>query len=247
MKQLLAQPRIEKQFLIEPQLLAKGGTMAIYGRPGTLKSWLSLDAAVALATGGDWLAYPCEKSTVLIMQAEVTEHSYIERLHAYTKHLNGSIPDNLYMDNDLTMKLGGFEGLNILNTVVEEIHPDTIICDNLYQVVSGSVSSEVDLKKILDNIDRIRQAYGIAFIFVHHPRKDQSNEKETVNKGFEEMLTSSIFGNWLDTIIKVSSVPPNQDQPDTIRLDFQKVKEARQTVYPIQVKFDKSIAKFYLD
>ena len=247
MKQLLAQPRIEQQFLIEPQLLAKGGTMAIYGRPGTLKSWLSLDAAYALATGGDWLAYPCVRSTVVIMQAEVPEHSYIERLHAYTKNMNGSVPDNLYMDNDLTMKISDFNGLTILNQVMEECHPHVIIFDNLYQIVSGTVSSEVDLKKILDNIDKIRQAYGTAFIFIHHPRKDQSTDDDSVNKGFEEMLTSSIFGNWLDTIIKVTSVPPNQDQPDTIRLDFQKVKEARNVVHPIQVKFNKNNARFYLD
>jgi len=247
LKALLAQPRVEKRFLIDQGILVKGGTMAIYGRPGTLKSWLSLDLGIELTQGGMWLAYQCTKSTVTILQAEVPEDSYIERLHVYTQHMNGTIPDNFHMDNDLTMKLGGSEGMQILLEVVEECHPEVIIMDNLYQIVAGSVSSEVDLKKILDNIDRIRQAYGIAFVFIHHPRKDQSDDDSDSNKGFEEMLTSSIFGNWLDTIIKVTSVPPNQDQPDTIRLDFQKVKEARQAVHPIQVKFDRRYARFRLD
>ena len=105
MKQLLAQPRVEEQYLIEPQILAKGGTMAIYGRAGTLKSWLSLEQAFALATGQMWLAYPCIESRVLIMQAEVTESNYINRLVSYSRNMNGLMPDNIFRDNDVTMDL----------------------------------------------------------------------------------------------------------------------------------------------
>ena len=221
--------------------------MAIYGRAGTLKSWLSLEQAFALATGQMWLAYPCIESRVLIMQAEVTESNYIERLIAYSRNVNGLMPDNIWMDNDLTMDLSGTEGMNLLENDIEEVSPDVIIIDCLYKIVSGSVSNEIDLKKVIANVDRIRQAYGTAFVFIHHPRKDQSSEKEDhIDKGFEEMLTSSIFGDWLETIIKVTSVPPNQDQPDTIRLDFQKLKNARQFVSPIQVRFNRDRAQFTL-
>ena len=181
------------------------------------------------------------------MQAEVTESNYINRLISYSRNMNGLMPDNIFMDNDVTMDLSGLEGMNLLQTDIEEVSPDVIIIDCLYKIVSGSVSNEIDLKKVITNIDRIRQSHNIAFIFIHHPRKDQSTEaEEYIGKGIEEMLTSSIFGNWLDTVVKVTSVPPHQDQPDTVRLDFQKIKNARQAISPIQVRFNRDRAQFTL-
>ena len=219
--------------------------MAIYGRAGTLKSWLAINMAFDICQGKRWLGHPTIKSSVLIIQTEQTEPIYAERIIKYAHSLNGrELPTNLSFDNDLTLKLDGFTGLQTLFQDIEERKPGVVILDCLYQMVSGSVSNQVDLNRFKDNIDKTRQKFGTSFVIIHHPRKAGRDEDEDL--GFEEMLTSSIFANWLDTIIKVSAVPHNADNPTNILLTFQKVKDARQPMLPIQVRFSRDTARFGL-
>lgn len=243
--ELLAVPREEEQYLIGPELLPKGGLMAIYGRAGTGKSWLGIDMGFSVCEGLRWVGFPTIKSSVLIIQTEQTEPIYTERLVKYTQHLNGKQPTHLYFDNDLTLKLDGFVGLQALFQDIEERKPGIVILDCLYQMVSGSVSNQVDLNRFKDNIDKARQQFGTSFVILHHPRK-AGRGSEDEDLGFEEMLTSSIFQNWLDTIIKVVGVPYNALNPTVLLLEFQKVKNARHQMHPIQIRFNRDTARFGL-
>jgi len=220
--------------------------MVIYGKAGTLKSWMVIDLMFALSQGDKWLAFPCQKVPVLMVQSEDTEAQYQPRIVKYCEGLNGVRPNNLLFDNDITLKLTGFVGLKMLEASLEEWRsqglpsmPKVIVLDCLYQLVSGSVSSEVDIKQFTANVDKIRQEFGCAFVIVHHPRKAGDDDS-----GFEEMLSSSVLGNWLDTIIKVESVPPDADQPVTLDLRFQKVRHAIQEVSGIRVKFNRQHVRF---
>ncbi len=245
LQELLATPYRGADFILEPQLLAPGGTMALYGMAGTGKSWLAIELAFAIATGQPWLGiYPTRKSSVLIVQAEQVERQYQRRLAKYVAHLNGKErPENLWFDNDLGLKLDGFVGLNTLIDDIKERKPQVVILDCLYQLIAGSVSSEPELKKFKDNIDEIRKLYNIAFILLHHPRKSYGDEGE--DRGIEEMLTSSIFGNWLDTAIRVSGTD-GSNQPVDVKLDFQKVKEAEQETPSIRLRFNRRTVRFNL-
>ena len=245
--ELLASTYSDVKFIVEPQILPESGVMAIYGRAGTLKSWLSIDLAFNVAVGNKWLAFPTSKQSVLIVQGENTEMQYQPRILDYCANLNGNLPDNILFDNDITLKLDNLMGLGLLEQNLKEWKaqsmpnmPKLVILDCLYQLMAGSVSSETDLKQFTANIDRLRTEYGCAFVIVHHPRK--SGEED---QGFEEMLSSSILANWLDTIIKVSSVPPDADQPDLIQLRFQKVRHAKEVgIGEIRVKWSKTRHRF---
>lgn len=246
LNQLLSTTYSDIQFLVQPELLPAAGTMAIYGKAGTLKSWLVIDMMFALATGKVWLAYPCAEVPVLMVQGEQTEAQYQPRIVKYCEELNGAVPKNLLFDNDITLKLDGFIGLKLLESSLQEWKaqklphmPKVIVLDCLYQLLSGSVSSETDLKQFTGTVDKIRDDYGCAFVIVHHPRKAGEGDL-----GLEEMLSSSILGNWLDTIIKVESHPPDADQPSTVDLRFQKIKHASQEISGIRVKFNKHSVRF---
>jgi len=117
-----------------------------------------------------------------------------------------------------------------------------VILDCLYQLVSGSVSSETDLKRFKDNIDRMRQSWLMAFVIIHHTRKAYGED----DRGIEEMMSSSIFGNWLDTTIKISSNPPNTNQPTHIEMEFQKVRGAEEDMPSIRFGFNRSTVQFGL-
>lgn len=218
--------------------------MAVYGRAGTGKSWLAIELAFALAAGEPWLGlYPTEKCKVLVIQTEQTERQYQRRIVKYCDNLDGVMPDNISFDNDMELKLDQFHGLNAIIQDIEEQQPDVVILDCLYQMISGSVSSEPELKKFKDNIDGLRKRYHIAFCMIHHPRKTYTGNDDM---GIEEMLTSSIFGNWLDTAIRVAPLHPDDDQPTEISMRFQKVKDAEDKVPEVRLKFNKKTVRFHL-
>jgi RecA-family ATPase len=231
-----------QRFLIEPQVLSAGGIMVIYGRAGTLKSWLSIDLAFALTGGTAWAqVHKTNKASTLIVQSEVTESLYQMRIAKYCQNFNGTRPDNLFFDNDIVLKLDNFIGLRTLIENMEDRKPRVIILDCLYKLLSGSVSNELDLKKFTENIDYVRSKWGTAFIIVHHPRKSKSEETD---EGIEEMLSSSILGDWLDTILRVSGVPAGIEQPSVIDLTFQKVRHAEFEVPGIRLRFNRETARF---
>jgi len=242
---LLAAPREEEQYLIGSDLLPKGGLMAIYGRAGTLKSWLSIDMAFHICEGEDWLGHPTERTSVLIVQTEQPEPLYTERLVKYVSvgYRNGRVPpDNLYFDNDLTLKLDTFNGQQVLFQNIKDRQPGLVILDCLYQMIEN-VSNQVALNRFKDNIDKARQTYGTSFLLIHHPRK-QSRDRED-ELGFEEMAGMASLEAWLDTIIRLTGDPPNGDQPLNIILSYQKVKNARREMRPISLGFDRETARFH--
>lgn len=219
--------------------------MAIYGRAGTLKSWIAIDMAFKVCDGEAWLGHPTQKSSVLIVQTEQPEPLYTERLEMYTSigYKNGRVPPtNLYFDNDLTLKVDTFNGQQALFQDIKDRQPEIVIMDCLYQMVSGNVSDQTNLNRFRDNIDKARQSFGTTFVILHHPRK--GDRETTDDMGFEEMLGSSTLSFWLDTIIKVTGVPPNIPQPVNLTLTYEKVKQARHEMRPITVGFDRETARF---
>lgn len=215
--------------------------MVVFGRAGTLKTWLSMHLAEALSTGREWVGFPTKPCSVLVVQSEQTEHLYRRRWVKFTQNMNGSTPQSLFFDNDLTLKLDGFHGIGALEQDIQECQPDVIILDCLYKMISGVQSNEQDLKRFINGMAKIQQEYKSSFVILHHPRKESDEDR-----GFDEMLTSSIFADWVDTIVRVRSVPPDADQPTLIELKIQKAKNAEGEVPNVVVKFDRETAKFSL-
>lgn len=241
LKELLALPQRQVPYILEPQLLGVGGSMVFYGMAGTLKSWLAVDLAFAFSTGSKWLdIYQTSKVTTLIVQGEVTESDYQRRMVKYCAHLNGSVPDNIFFDNDLELKLDGFVGLNVMLQDIAERKPDVVILDCMYQLMAGSVSAELDLKKLVNNLDKVKNA-GISIVLIHHPRKEGDDDR-----GYDEMLGHSVLRNWLDTIVRVRGLPEGASQPTVVELEFQKVKNAEQEMQNIRVRFDRETVRFNL-
>lgn len=241
LEEFLAVQHGDTSYLIEPQLLSQGGTMAVYGSAGRLKSWLLIEMAFALTTGTMWIGFQTRKSSVLLVQAEVVEAQYQKRLVKFSQNFNGAQPKELYIDNDLELKLDGFVGMNALVQDVKECRPDVIVMDCLYQLVEGTVTSEQGLKPFLKNLDSIKQHHGCAFCLVHHSRKAGEEDH-----GFDEMLNSSILRNWLDTIIKVTSVPPDAETVRVVDISFQKVKNAETELRPVRLRFNADKVRFGL-
>lgn len=243
LNELLSAKPPKTLFVIEPRVLPVGGVMALYGPAGALKSWLSIELARAVSTGTRWLdTFETNKLPVLVVQSEQTEAQYVNRLYKFFK-FESSNPDNLFFDNDLGIRLDQYHGAAGLGQDMAERKPGLVILDCLYQMISGSVSSEPDLKRMKDTVDGLRDKWNCSFVIVHHPRKS-SRDEGAEEFGPEEMLGHSVFRNWLDTIVKVSPVPKGASQPSLVDLEFQKVRSADVDIPAVRYKFDRRTVRF---
>jgi hypothetical protein len=51
-------------------IFSAGSVSVLVGEPGSKKTWLMLDAAVAVANGDDWLGHPTRQMTTLVIDEE---------------------------------------------------------------------------------------------------------------------------------------------------------------------------------
>ena len=241
LRELLALQPPDIQFIVNPQLLPRGGSMFIYGESETLKSWIAMELAFACAQGSQWLnTYPTAKGTSLIVQTEQPEMMYRTRALKFTQNMNGVTPlDNLYIYSEVAMPLDNTVGMGMLASDLKEIKPSLLVLDNLFESVS-SVSDEVGIKKFLRGMNQAQKG-GTAVCIVHHTRK-QGNEEA---HGMEDLAGMQDLNKWADTVIKVSVTEHTPGgRPNVVRLDLKKVKNAEEDVHGVTIKFNRNTARF---
>lgn len=244
LKELLALQPPNIQYIVQPQLLSRSGSLFIYGDAETLKSWIVLELAFAITGGNPWLeTYPTVKGKCLLVQTEQPEMIYRARALKITESMNGTAPlDNLFILSEVALPLDSPIGIGTLRLDIQEIKPDIVILDNLFESVT-SVSDEVGIKKFIRGMG-MAQKEGAAVVVVHHTRK-QSNEGP---RRLEDMAGMSDLNRWADTVIRVTATEyTSGGRPLIVRLDLEKVKNSEEDIRGVVIKFDRSTARFNID
>jgi len=235
----LEQPKV--LYYLDNQLLSHGGSMFIYGRAGTFKSFLAIELMHSLATGKRWLIYNTlggpHKS--LIIQAEQVEPMWQDRMESYAKariSKPATVSEYMLFATSPNLKLDDFHGVSKLEEAIKTHTPKVVVIDCLYRVVKSSVDV-ASVGKFLDELARLSVIYGTAFVVVHHPRKSSDEDR-----GFDELTGWSGIANWADTILRVERVP----ESTLIHLRWEKTKNARKEVSDVNMQFDQSHMRFLL-
>jgi len=110
----------------------------------------------------------------------------------------------------------GWESLrkNIQTCIAEmPLLPLVVILDPLYKMFNRDLSSEVDVKPMLDKIDlemedASKVIPGISFIIVHHTRKSKTDESgRPISMGSQDATGSRALLRWADTILRIDPDP----------------------------------------
>lgn len=162
----------------------------VYASAGGMKSMLMFDLALALAKGGEFLGYQCEKSRVLYLDAEMSDSDIGERL----KFFKAGSPENLsYLKNgdisfnfmDTEQQDGFIEYLEDQNQPYEAVFFDNLRTMALFNNENDSSQFQI----INQFLIRLRDK-GLAVFLIHH-----------ANKGGEEYAGSSNIVTPFDTVI----------------------------------------------
>lgn len=209
------QPPYRPDEIIEDRILLPETALFLFGAAKSWKTWHSLHLAFSIATGTDWFGLKTKRATVFRYQVELTEYIDQERTFEYAKYKR---PDNIYFKTpEENIFLDTTYGKQLLMKDIEEVlrrttnptDPLVVILDPVYLLMVGDPSDGQDTKKVLLNLREIRQKYHVTFIIIHHSRLAKTdNTGQEIDMGFEDIMGSSYWGNFCDTMIRTKLMNP---------------------------------------
>lgn len=217
-----AQPVIDGFWLID-DWLPSSGIAAIYGHPGSGKSFFALHMAAHIASGREWAGRHVERGLVLYVVAEGAT-GFRNRMFAMRE--NGDIaPDAplAYVATPIDMQAENGDVKALIQTirVAAEacgMKPAMIVLDTLSKTFGAGKENTDDMVNYVNNCQRVASAFDCLTVVVHHRPKD--NESKDL-RGH-----SSLRGNVDTTIlveageIKTATTLKQKDGEDNIQVRF---------------------------
>lgn len=182
---------------IVPSIIPEGLSL-LSGRPKVGKSIMSVNLAVAVASGGIMLGkIPVEQTGVLYLALEDTLKRLKQRFGTVLK--DDPPPENLYLKTEFgTIKEGGLEKLKIWLSKHSDV--GLVIIDTLAKIkgqTSKNAELYVDDYMAIAKIKEIADQNGIAIVLIHHTRKAESDDV------FDTVLGTTGITGAADTLIVI--------------------------------------------
>ena len=204
--------------------LREGEAMLLSGNPKAGKSFLIVQLAIAVATGGKWIGMTCQKKPVLYIDAELSPEMTAERIRDIReKMLVSYLPEDLHVINtkkaDVTLKdvADDFEhGLR---------HEELVIIDPLYMFLSSDENDNSQMKKEMEQIKRI-SATGTAVVVVHHMSKGIQSGKLSIDRA----SGAGVLGRFFDSILTLNLLnkePTDPARPERVEADTRSFQQPR--------------------
>lgn len=195
------------QELIE-RVIRRGSKLLVTGASKSGKSFLFIELALAIATGGAWCGMRCAKGKVLYVNLEIQEPQFMNRVYEVMRETGMSgneIPDNFHISN-MRGKVSDIESLveALLQTPNADTY-DLVLIDPTYKVQSGSENNAEAITEFCGQLDVLVEGLGCTVAYSHHHSKGGQQ-----NKNAEDRASGSgVFARDADAII------------DMIELDYE--------------------------
>lgn len=201
----------------------------------------SIDLGLSLATGSKWLGLigtPADGVDVLYVQTEIPQPMLQGRAKIMASNYDLKLRtnsagiwkpgDHLFFLTEHFLKLDNANGYSQVLKAVQNLRPKVVILDPLYKMLSGDLLKADVATPFLDSLDQLIAKTNIALVIIAHPRKGEADET-----GADDMLGSSLFPDWADTVIRASRTGGGKEW-DNVRLDFLKTRHATELIEPVE-------------
>lgn len=215
-------------------LLRAGHKMIITGPSKAGKSWLAIELACAIATGRDWLGFPCKPGRVIYVNLELDAASRPYRIRAVWSALYGE--DGTGADNLFSLDLRGerwplAELCPALADRIAEIaggageEPvgfiSAIVIDPFYKTFDGDENAAGDVEDAMSELDGLAAATGAAVVFVHHHAKGLAGARKSIDRG----SGSGVFARDPDAILDVSPLCTDESGLERIEANHPELRD----------------------
>jgi hypothetical protein len=188
-RELVRQHPVMKEVLID-QIMRVEEVGNLVAGTKLHKTYLIIDLAITMATGGKWLGeYQTKQGRVLILDNELHPETSADRYKKVGSHRG--IPDD-YMDNIDIVNLRGKGCTSImdLRPMFDSITPGTynlIILDAIYRFLpfdrGESENDGTVWLKLYNELDKLAKQLKCSFLLVHHTSKGDQSEKAITDLG----------------------------------------------------------------
>lgn len=219
--------------IIEKGILYQNTRMILFGKKKSFKSMLAIHTGFQIAGGKPWFGYHTNKHRALIVQSEIPQFLFRERILKYTSG-NGAKPSNIYFCYEPYMKLDKGSGLSKFEAMIRQTQPEVIIIDPLYKALSGTIEESRYTNIFIDNMDKIIPKYNLTLIIIHHETKDIFGPGGLIDRGSESAHGSMYLLNWADSILRI-----NGNKRGKVEIEFTDMRHAEDELPPIQAQFNR--------
>ena len=169
-------------------LLREGETMNVIAAPKMRKSWLTLDLAIAVATGQPWLGrYETTPGDVLIIDNELHPETSANRIPKVAEARGVAmreIADRVYIDN----LRGRLCDIHAMVRYFERLEPGrfkVIVLDAFYRFMpaGGDENDNGTMRDAYNVLDRVAGQLGCCFVMIHHSSKGNQSGKGVTDVG----------------------------------------------------------------
>ena len=209
-------------------MFRKGHVFMFAGASKTGKSFFLINMALSIATGTKLLdTFQCEKGKVMLLNLEVDEYSFADRIDMVAKArglTRSDYSDNLVIKNmrgmnvslaDITDELIATAFEDQLNDPAREPYT-AIIIDPIYKLMDGDENSARDTRGFFSLLDRIAALTGASVFFSHHHSKGYQGEKKSQDRA----SGSGVFARSPDVVCDMITLAMKTETRDAIHNSF---------------------------
>jgi len=208
------------------RVIERGCTGQIFGPSGSAKTFVVLDMALAVGTGGTWNGNLCEQGIVLYFAGE--GHAGLKRrIKAWYNHNGHPDLSGVYVSRSTI----SFEPAGV-QAVVEEVRAlelqtsgkvALVVIDTLARHIEGDENSTRDMTGFISIVDGLRDAFpGSTAIIIHHT--GNSAEQADRSRGSSALKAACDFEIKCDKGLLTFTKVKDGEQPEPMEFKLVPVK-----------------------
>lgn len=201
-------------------VLRYGEVGLITARAKRGKTWLMIQLAVAVATGGEWIGHKCKQGRVLIIDPECKPKTLRKRIQLVSRAMRAdqaTVEANVkkWSLRGTTTSKGDIVDITAIAHDLELISErfDLVILDSSSAFLEPGCeeNDNASIRKfITGHVSRIAKATGGAVIMVHHEGKGATGDRAAEDR-------ARGAGAWVDCpdlVMQLSSIYPPEGEPE---------------------------------
>ena len=166
------------EWLIE-KVIPKKSFVALYGPPGSYKSFIALDIAEAVATGRTWMGNEIRTPGAVLYICGEGHGGIGARIRACKIHNNTQQGAEIYVIRHQLNLRSSEEDFNLLMLSIQQLINDTGVEFSLLQIDTlarafggGNENDSQDMGAFITNIGRVQRMLDCTIMILHHSGKD---------------------------------------------------------------------------
>ena len=186
-------------------IIRRGGKLLVAGASKSGKSYLMIELAVAVATGSEWLGFPCARGRVLYVNLEIQMPQFMHRVQRVCEKMGvdtAGVPHNLMIAN----QRGKVSDITpLVDRMLAACRPgeyDLVIIDPAYKVQPGSENDADAITAFCAELDLLAEGLGCTIAYTHHHSKGAQGGKSAADCA----SGSGVFARAADALIDMTEL-----------------------------------------